>query len=273
MAIIDGKSLAERIKTKVAKEIASFKGERPNLAIILASDREDSKLYVSLKEKSAKTVGIDTNLYILDPEKTSQEEFLSVIDFLNKDETIDGILVQLPLPSKFDTDQIINAIDPEKDVDGFHPNHPEDVDSPVLGAADEIIKDLGFDAKGKVAAVVYNSEVFGQGAKAFFERLDASVVLVSPDDPKLPDKLFKSDIVLVAVGRPKFLGAECFNTEAVIIDVGITKVDGKVVGDVDFDAVKDHVAYITPVPGGVGPMTIALLFRNTLAIYKRRHKN
>jgi methylenetetrahydrofolate dehydrogenase (NADP+)/methenyltetrahydrofolate cyclohydrolase len=272
MAIIDGRALAEKIKDSLTSEIHSWQGPRPNLAIILANEREDSKLYVALKEKAAKTVGIDTHLYILDPVHATQAELLKMISFLNNDPEIDGILVQLPLPPQFDTDKIIAAIDPLKDVDGFHPQHPDDVMSPVLGAIKEIFQSLKYDPAGKTAAIIHNSEIFGQTAKDLLAADGAKVILVSPDDPELPQKLLSAEIVVTAVGRPRFLKAEYFNPEALVIDVGTTKENGKVVGDVDLENVKDKVAYITPVPGGIGPMTIALLFRNAVAIYKRRHQ-
>lgn len=270
MAIIDGRLLAAQIKDEIAAEIFSWKGPRPNLAIVLASDREDSKLYVSLKEKEAKSVGIDTNLYLLNPELASEEEFLEVIKFLNNDETVDGILVQLPLPEKYNTDKIISALDPQKDVDGFHPKHPDYILSPVFASVLQIVNDLKYELSGKNVLIVHNSDVFGLSLKDILEARGAQVNLAHADDSDLTDKAIRADVLISAIGRPKFITGDMIKKDALVIDVGISKIDGKVYGDVDFEEAKDRAAFITPVPGGIGPMTIAMLFRNTLTIYKKR---
>jgi len=161
MQLIDGKKLAEKIKTAVAKEVFAENGGHPNLAIILANDREDSKLYVSLKEQEAKKVGIDTHLYkieIFDTEKS----LLDLIDFLNKDKIVDGILVQLPLPERYDTAKIINAVSSEKDVDGFNEHKPDYIMSPVFAAILKCLADINFDFSGKTISILYNSEIFGE---------------------------------------------------------------------------------------------------------------
>lgn len=261
---IDGKAIAERIKDGIAKEIFDFKGPRPNLAIILVGERPDSQLYVALKEKEGKKVGVDTHTYRL-PEEISEQELLDVIGFLNKDESIDGILVQLPLPEKLDTDKIIAAIDPLKDVDGFHPAHPDYIISPVLASVLACLDDISFQTSGKTACVLYNSEVFGRSVKDILEKKGMIVTL--KDDPE------KADLLVTALGEPHKIKKEMVKDGAAIVDIGITKEGGKVLGDVDYEDVKERAGYITPVPGGIGPMTIAFLFKNTLEIFKRKQKN
>ncbi|MFA5753940.1 MAG: bifunctional 5,10-methylenetetrahydrofolate dehydrogenase/5,10-methenyltetrahydrofolate cyclohydrolase [Patescibacteria group bacterium] len=260
--IIDGKLIAEKVKDEIAQAIYKLNGPRPNLAIILVGGREDSELYVSLKEKEGKKIGIDTHLYKLDS-SVPEKELLEVIDFLNSDPLVDGILVQLPLPKEFDTDRIIAAIDPKKDVDGFHPDHPDYVLSPVLAAVRACLKDIRFDPIGKSACVLYNSEVFGQSVKDLLEPLGLQVSLKQHPE--------KADLLVTALGEPEKIKAAMVKDDAVVIDIGIAKVDGKVLGDVDFEDVKSKVSFITPVPGGIGPMTIAFLFKNVWEIYRRRH--
>ncbi len=259
--IIDGQAIAEKVKDEIAQEIFESNGARPNLAIILVGEREDSKLYVSLKQKEAVKVGVDTHLYELE-EKTSEEELLSVVDFLNKDESIDGILIQLPLPAYLDADKIISAMYPNKDVDGFHPEHPDYIISPVLAAVIACLDEIKFDYRGKTACVFYNSEIFGASVKEILENRDVEILPVEKSD--------EADILISALGLPLSIKKEVIKEGAVLIDIGTTKVDGKVLGDIDFEDVKDKAEYITPVPGGIGPMTIAFLFKNVLEIFKRR---
>jgi len=259
--IIDGKKIAERVKDAIAKEIFELQGPRPNLAIILVGERSDSELYVSLKEKEAKKVGIDTCLYRM-ADNVPEEELLETIEFLNRDQNLEGILLQLPLPEHFDTDKIIKAIDPLKDVDGFHPEHPEYIVSPVLASVKACLNEIKFESEGKRACLLYNSEIFGGELKKLMK--DLGVEVSSKKEMK------NADLIITALGDPKSIKGEQIKQDAVIIDVGITKTDEGVFGDVDFESVKDKVSYITPVPGGIGPMTIAFLFDNVLKIYKRR---
>ena len=257
---IDGKKIAERVKDEIAQEIYFFKGLRPNLAIILVGERPDSKLYVSLKEREAKKVGVDTHIYRLDAD-VPEEELISVISFLNTDETIDGILIQLPLPEKFDTDKVIEVLDSEKDVDGFQLAHPKYIMSPVLASVKACLEEIKFDVTGKSACVLYNSEIFGNSVKDLLKEIGIK---------NITDKSEKADLLITALGKPNFIKKGMIKEGAVIIDIGITQVDEEVFGDVDFDSVKDKGAYITPVPGGIGPMTIAFLFKNVLTIFKKR---
>lgn len=260
---IDGKKIAERVKDEIAEEIYHFKGLRPNLAIILVGERPDSKLYVSLKEKEAKKVGIDAHIYRLDAD-IPEDELLKVISFLNKDETIDGILVQLPLPEKFNTDKIIEMLDPEKDVDGFHSAHPDYILSPVLASVRACLEEIKFSSKNKTACVLYNSEIFGNSVKDLLGEIGIE---------KITNKSEEADLLITALGKPHFIKKENIKEGAVIIDIGITQVDEDVHGDVDYNDVKEKGGYITPVPGGIGPLTIAFLFKNVLTIFKKRRQD
>jgi len=287
--IIDGRALAEKIKDEIVKEIVEANGlkakknnpifisNRPDLAIILIGEREDSKLYVSLKEKEAVKIGIDTHLYKCTAD-IKEKEILETIDCLNKDETINGILVQLPLPEGFDTDKIIRAIDPAKDVDGFHPENTKALMSgcdshfimpPVHGTILEILKSLDYDPEGKTACLVVNSEVFGKSLAKVLECRGAKIKIAKASDKDLSKKTSSADVLVTAVGQPGLIKASMVKKDAIVIDVGITKVDKKVLGDVDFASVIEKASYLTPVPGGVGPLTIAMLFKNTLALYKK----
>lgn len=257
---IDGRAIAERIKDEIAQEIFELSGPRPNLAIILVGEREDSKLYVSLKEKEGVKLGVDTNLYKLEAD-VAEKEILDTINFLNIDPLVDGILIQLPLPAKFDTDKIIAAINPEKDVDGFCPNHPDFIISPVIASVLACLDEIEFDCNGKTACVFYNSDIFGAGVKGALEDKGLEIIPFEKSD--------EADVLVSALGLPHSIKKEVVKEGAVIIDIGTTKVDGAVLGDVDYEDVKDKAEYITPVPGGIGPMTIAFLFQNVLEIFKK----
>jgi len=277
--IIDGKALAEKIKDELVGEILKLKTSRPDLAIILVGERADSKLYVEMKEKEAKKIGIDTHLYKC-PENISENELYDVIEFLNKDTTIDAILVQLPLPENFDTDGIIAAIDKEKDVDRFHPDNLEvllktcnhqHVMPPVFAVVLEMLKSIDVDPKDKQICIVANSDIFGVSLARVLECKGAHVDAVKGDDKALVSKTKEADILISALGRPKFIKKKMVKKDAVVIDIGISREAEKICGDVDFDEVEKVASFITPVPGGVGPMTIAMLFKNTLELYKKRH--
>ncbi|MDD4332640.1 MAG: bifunctional 5,10-methylenetetrahydrofolate dehydrogenase/5,10-methenyltetrahydrofolate cyclohydrolase [Patescibacteria group bacterium] len=280
MQIIDGKKIAEKIKDQVTKKIFALKEARPNLAIILVGEREDSKLYVNMKEREAKKVGIDTHIYRCEAD-ISEVEIIKTIEFLNNDNLIDAILVQLPLPSGFDTDKIIAKIDPKKDVDCFHPenvkillstcNH-EEVIPPLIKVVLEILGSIKCNLVKKKVCVIANSDIFGKSMAKVLECRGAEVEITASDQEDLKNKTCKADILITAIGKPKFIKKDFIKKDAVVIDIGITKEGEKVFGDVDFEDVKDTVGFITPVPGGVGPMTIAMLFKNTLELYKRRHE-
>ncbi|MCF7820202.1 MAG: bifunctional 5,10-methylenetetrahydrofolate dehydrogenase/5,10-methenyltetrahydrofolate cyclohydrolase [Candidatus Pacebacteria bacterium] len=276
--IIDGKKIAESIKDKIAKEIYSFKGQRPNLAIVLVGDREDSKLYVNLKCKQAKGVGIDTHFYHLE-ENIKESELLEVINFLNQDDIIDGILVQLPLPKHLDADKIVNTISYKKDVDGFHKKSLERIDSeevflsPVFASVLKVLQEIKFNIEGKKVAIIHNSSIFGKSLAKLIANRKGEVVLVQKKEVENKKKnILQADVIITALGVPKYLDSSLVKPKAVVIDVGISKLDGKVVGDANFEDLKNIVSYITPVPGGIGPMTIAMLFKNTLQAFKNHRQ-
>ncbi|MFA7364994.1 MAG: bifunctional 5,10-methylenetetrahydrofolate dehydrogenase/5,10-methenyltetrahydrofolate cyclohydrolase [Patescibacteria group bacterium] len=281
MEVLDGKKIAKKIEDKIAKEIYELvknNSRRPSLAIVLAGDRSDSELYVSLKEKSAKSVGIDTSLYRVS-EDDSEESFISLVDFLNKDDEVDGILIQLPLPKKFNTENILKKIEPTKDVDGFCKNRPKDILSPVVLAIKENLDKTKKDFKNKKAYLFYNSEIFksevenflkGEGIflKSFcmknIERLSDENI------KKIKGEIADCEIIISAVGSPEFIDKKFLKDNLVLIDIGIKKVDKKVFGDFKFKDAKDFGLYITPVPGGIGPITVASVLKNTLIAYKLR---
>ena len=274
MIKIDGKALAEKVKDKIAKEV--FKslekgGERPSLAIILVGSLSDSQLYVSLKEREARKLGIDTHRYELE-ETVSEAEILETVKFLNNDDSVDAILIQLPLPEHIDTEKIMSALDPKKDADGFLDNHPDYVMSPVLSAVKLMLEDTKIDSSNLVAGALYNSEVFGQALKKLLKDYGfLKVIGITGRDADEVKKVSSSVNVLVtAIGVPLFIKDNMIKDDAVIIDIGITKVGTKVCGDVDYDSVKHKVSFISPVPGGVGPLTIAFLLKNVLEIYKNK---
>ncbi len=312
MKIIDGNKLAEKIKDEIIidilgkdffeeqnchddsctchkvkkeKEVMNKKGEkilkcpRPDLAIILIGSREDSDLYVSLKEREAKRVGIDTHLYKCG-EHISEKEVLEMINFLNNDETVDAILLQLPLPEHLDADKIIGSIKKEKDIDGFHPDNLKillnscdggAIMPPVFGAVLEMLKSIDCDLKNKHVSIIANSDIFGKTLAKVLECHGAKTETVKADEKNLKEKTLKADILITAVGKPKFIKKEMIKKDAVIIDIGITKEGKKVFGDVDFEDVKEKAGFISPVPGGVGPLTIAMAFKNTIEVYKKRN--
>ena len=264
MEKIDGAAIAERIKDEVAKKIHNLKEPRPNLAIILLGDRPDSRLYVSLKEREGKKVGIDTHLYKIEA-GIEESEVIKIIDFLNRDETIDGILVQLPLPSGYNTDKVIAAIDPLKDVDGFHPAHPGHIVSPVLASVSACLEEIKFSAQGKSACVLYNSEIFGKSLK---ELLVAQGLKIVPRE-----RSAEADLLISALGEPGVVRGKDIKSGVVIIDIGISLRDGRVCGDLNWSEAEDKADWATPVPGGIGPLTIAFLFKNVWEIfYRRRNK-
>jgi len=280
MKIIDGKILAEKIKDTIAKEIHALGGTRPGLAIILVGERPDSALYVNRKEKQALSVGIDTHVYRCDDD-ISEENLISMIDFLNKDEAVDAILVQLPLPAHLDTDRIVNTILPEKDVDGFTKKNLELLMSakpaeailpPVYAVIIAMLQSVDCDLMNKHVVLLANSDIFENNLAEVLRRQGATVTIASADDPMLISRTTQADILISAIGRPHFITKDMIKKGAIIIDIGITmNTENKPEGDVDFENVSEQAAFITPVPGGVGPMTIAMAFWNTLHIFKKRN--
>ena len=285
--IIDGKKIAEAVNDSVVADILRLnKGKkklaniRPNLAIVIVGERPDSLLYVKLKEREAKKVGIDTHVYRCAADIPEREIF-DMIDFLNKDELIDAILVQLPLPSGYDTDGIILAIDPAKDVDRFHPDNLEillatcehkHVMPPLFKVVLKILEEIEYRLEGKKVCIVANSGIFRKSLAKVLECHQATVSTARASDKDLSGKTRQADVLITAVGRPKMITRGMLKKDAVVIDIGITKVGNKLLGDVDFKNCLTKCSYITPVPGGVGPLTIAMLFANTLELYKVRRR-
>lgn len=276
--IIDGKALAQSIQQELSEKIHLQK-LNPNLAVILVGSDPASELYVSLKKKACQKVGITFHEYLI-VENSNTEEVLQTIDFLNKDEEIDAILVQLPLPAGFDTDKIIKAIDPNKDVDGFHPeniqkllNEQSDfVPGLPLGIM-KLIESTGENIKGKNAVVIAKSEIFYQPLAKLLNDQGATTEILSGQDQSFKQKVLAADIVISAWGQAFFITGDMIKDGAIIIDVGTNKIDnGHLVGDVDYSEAFEKASYITPVPGGVGPMTVAMLLYNTVKLAEKKNK-
>ncbi len=277
--IIDGKKQAEFIRNEIKKEISDLKkksGKTPSLTVILIGDFAPSLIYVKNKEKSAREVGINSEI-IRYPKNVSEKDILEKIEELNNNDEISGILVQLPLPSQISKQKIINAINPSKDVDGFNPinvgNLSSGYDSIVpctpLGCL-LLIKKIESNLAGKHAVIIGRSNLNGKPMAQLLLKENCTVTIVHSKTNDLQNECLKADILIAAVGVPNLIKKDWVKKNAIVIDVGINKVGEKVVGDVNFDELKDNVKAITPVPGGVGPMTIACLLKNTLTCFKAR---
>ena len=277
--IIDGKKEAEIIRNEIKKEISDLKkksGKTPSLTVILIGDFAPSLIYVKNKEKSAREVGINSEI-IRYPKNVSEKDILEKIKELNKNDEISGILVQLPLPSQINKEKIINAINPSKDVDGFNPinvgNLSSGYDSIVpctpLGCL-LLIKKIESNLAGKHAVIIGRSNLNGKPMAQLLLKENCTVTIVHSKSNDLQNECLKADILVAAVGVPNLIKKDWVKKNAIVIDVGINKVGEKIVGDVNFDALKDNVKAITPVPGGVGPITIACLLKNTLKCFKAR---
>ena len=275
--IIDGKLISTMIKDELKEEVAALnkQGIYPGLAVILVGDNSASQVYVGNKKKACEYVGIKSFSYEL-PAETSETSLLELIDTLNKDDKVHGILVQLPLPKHMDEQKVIMRISPSKDVDGFHPHSvgalsiglPGFVSCTPAGII-ELLKRSHVDIVGKNCVVVGRSNIVGKPISLLLLREHGTVTICHSRTNNLTNILQQADIVVAAVGIPKFIKGEQLKTDAVVIDVGMNRDEnGKLCGDVDFDSAKDHVAAITPVPGGVGPMTIAMLMKNCVLAAK-----
>ena len=275
--IIDGKKEAEVIRSEIRKEILDIKSKTskiPSLTVILIGNYAPSKIYVKNKEKSALEVGINSKI-IKYPESVSEKEILNKIDELNKDKNISGILVQLPLPDQIRKEKIINAIKPSKDVDGFNPVNVGNLSSGYksivpctpLGCL-LLIKKVEKNLSGKHAVIIGRSNLNGKPMAQLLLKENCTVTIVHSKTKNLQSECNKADILVAAVGVPNLVKKDWVKDNAIIIDVGINKVGEKIVGDVNFEALKDKAKAITPVPGGVGPMTIACLLKNTLECFK-----
>jgi len=277
--IIDGKAYALGLRERVAGEVARLRpaaGRAPGLAVVLVGEDPASSVYVRSKGKATLAAGMESFEHRL-PETTSEAELLALVDALNVNEAVDGILVQLPLPPQIDERKVIARIDPDKDVDGFHPVNagrlatglPGFVPCTPLGCL-MLLKDQQPNLAGLDAVVVGRSNIVGKPMAALLTAESCTVTIAHSKTRDLSSVVRRADIVVAAVGRPEMVKGEWIKPGALVIDVGINRVDGKLVGDIDFDGAASVARAITPVPGGVGPMTIACLLRNTLVSYARR---
>jgi methylenetetrahydrofolate dehydrogenase (NADP+)/methenyltetrahydrofolate cyclohydrolase len=280
MQLIDGKSLAKKVQTTVATEVEKLKQEKnivPGLAVILIGDDPASHAYVKMKAKACENVGFYSITHNM-PDTISQDEIIATIKMMNDNPRIDGILVQLPLPKQVDTDKILEVIDPKKDVDGFHAYNVgrlvTGLDSFVactpLGVM-KMFEEYNIELRGKDVCVVGASNIVGKPMASLLLNAEATVTITHIYTKDLKSHTSKADIVVVGVGVPGLIKEDMVKEGAIVIDIGINRIeDGSLVGDVDFENVSPKCAYITPVPGGVGPMTIAMLLSNTLKSAKAR---
>lgn len=280
--ILDGKALSKRIRSGLKREVAAFteqSGVTPCLATVLVGEDPASAVYVRSKRRTCERLGIESRHHALAPD-TTQRDLLTLIDALNADPDVHGILVQLPLPDGLDSDLVLDRIDPAKDVDGFHIDNvgllaqkrPRFVACTPLGVM-RLLDESGIELSGKLATVVGRSNIVGLPAALLLMHANATVTVVHSrtPGPELEAAVRRADIVVAAVGRPHFVRGDWIKEGAVVIDVGINRLapepgqeKGRLVGDVDFDGAAERAGAITPVPGGVGPMTIAMLMHNTL---------
>jgi len=274
MQLIDGKSLSKKVQDYVQSEVEALKKEQgmvPGLAVIIVGDDPASHAYVSMKEKACKNVGFYSIAHKM-PETITQDEIIEIITMMNKNPHIHGILVQLPLPPQIDTTKILEVIDPKKDVDGFHAynvgrmvsNLESFVACTPLGVM-KMFEEYKIDLEGKDVVVVGASNIVGKPMASLLLNANATVTVTHIFTKDLKSHTLNADIVIVGVGVPNLIKEDMIKEGAIVIDIGINRLeDGRLVGDVDFENVSPKCSYITPVPGGVGPMTIAMLLRNTL---------
>ena len=277
--ILDGKAIAAQIEQEIRAELDELKskhGITPGLAVVLAGENPASEVYVRNKERKCNDLGIRSIVRRL-PESASEQEVIDAVRQLNEDESVHGIIVQLPLPKHVDPEVVISHIDPNKDVDGFHPvnvgwmfiGRNRFVPCTPAGIV-EILDRSGIEIEGKRAVVIGRSNIVGKPLSILLLQRNATVTVCHSRTVDLPNITRQADILVAAVGRARFVTAEMVKEGAVVIDVGINRVDDKIVGDVDFDAVKEVASAITPVPGGVGPLTVIMLMRNTVLAAKMR---
>ncbi|MDD6275529.1 MAG: bifunctional methylenetetrahydrofolate dehydrogenase/methenyltetrahydrofolate cyclohydrolase FolD [Clostridia bacterium] len=279
--IISGKEVSLAVKQEVADEVAQLKNEgiEPSLAVILVGNDPASKVYVNNKKKACDFCGIRSLEFLLG-EETTQEELMELVERLNNDETVNGILCQLPLPKHLDEQAVLNAIKPQKDVDAFHPENVGHImigDYAMLPCTPSGIMEMfryeGIELDGKNCVVIGRSNIVGKPMAMLMLKENATVTICHSHTENLKKIVSEADVVVAAVGIPKFVTADMIKDGAVVIDVGINRMeDGKLCGDVDYEACEKKASYITPVPGGVGPMTIATLMKNTVTAAKIQNK-
>lgn len=280
MNIIDGKKVSARVKSEVREEAAALgqKGISVGLAVVIVGDNPASRVYVNNKKKACAEVGFESYEYAL-PAETTQDELLALVKKLNDDKKVNGILVQLPLPKHIDENAIINAISPDKDVDAFHPTNVGHImigDFSFLPCTPagvmELIAETGIDVCGKNCVVIGRSNIVGKPMAMLLLHKNGTVTMTHSRTKDLASVTSQADILVAAVGKAGFVTADMIKPGAVVIDVGMNRnAEGKLCGDVDFDGCCEKAGYITPVPGGVGPMTIAMLMRNTLTAAKMQN--
>ena len=271
--LIDGKAIGAKIREEIKIDVERLieRGCRPGLAVVLVGDDQASRTYVKNKEKSSTAAGMKSEMIQL-PVTVSQKDLLDTVDRLNNDPTIHGILVQLPLPTHIDENKVIRAISPKKDVDGFH---PENVGKMIIGQTSyvsctpagilELLKHTGTDISGKHAVIVGRSNIVGKPMGQLLLQKDATVTYCHSKTENLESFTRQADILIVAIGQAKYITADHIKAGATVIDVGMNRDEnGKLCGDVDFESVKEKAGALTPVPGGVGPMTVTMLLKNTL---------
>ncbi len=277
MEILDGKKIKNEILDELCNEVKNM-SEKPSLAVIQVGDNEASNIYIKQKEKMAQYVGYQFHHIRLE-DNITEEELLNEIDKLNKDINIHGILVQMPLPSHINTNKVQNAVIPEKDVDGLSDMnagmlfHGKDaLFSCTPYGVMELLKRYNINVEGKHAVVVGRSNLVGKPMSIMLTNAGATVTLCHSKTKDLAKYMRDADILVVTVGKPKFVTEDMVRPQTIVIDVGITRLESGLCGDVDYENVKDKCTYITPVPGGVGPMTVAMLGKNVLKAYKMQRK-
>jgi len=278
--IMDGRECAKKIEASLKESIGQLKGRKPALAFILVGKNPASIAFIRMKKKKCAEVGILSVDFEL-PETTSEEDLIEKIERLNGNPEVDGILVQLPLPSHIKVERILETIDPKKDVDGFHPLNMGRL---LLGekggffpctpfGITVLLKEMGIEVAGKHVVILGRSNIVGKPLAALLVQKEpganATVTVAHSATQNLQELCLSADILIAAIGQPHFVKGSMVKEGAVVVDVGINRVEGKIVGDVDFEAVAPKCSHITPVPGGVGPMTIAMLLSNTLLSYQR----
>lgn len=280
MQLIDGKSLAQKVQSNISTKVEQLKQEKnivPGLAVILVGDDPASHTYVKMKAKACERVGFYSITHNM-PDSISQDEIIATIEMMNNNPRIDGILVQLPLPKHIDTDKILEVIDPKKDVDGFHPYNVGRLVTGLDGfvactplGVMKMFDEYDIDLKGKDVCVVGASNIVGKPMSALLLNAESTVTTTHIYTKDLKSHTLKADIVVVGVGLPNLITEDMIKEGAIVIDIGTNRLkDGSLVGDVDFKGVSPKCSYITPVPGGVGPMTISMLLENTLISANRR---
>lgn len=280
--IIDGKEISIKIKEELKQELEVIKKEYPRvpkLVVILVGENQASQTYVRNKENACHYVGLDS-LVLRHPETMSEESLLTEINSLNNDDTVDGILVQLPLPNHIDETKVLDAINPNKDVDGFH---PQNVAKLFLGQHSLVpctpkgmmvlLEEIKYDLEGKEVVIVGRSNIVGKPVALLCLQQNATVTLAHSKTKDLKEVCKRADVLIAAIGKPRFFNHEYVKTGAIVLDVGINRDENnKLCGDVDFEDVKDIAGAITPVPKGIGPMTITMLMKNTIEAFYNRNK-